>query len=190
MPVFIGCTEPESRTSEDIYWDMKWGYKEDSTFGVIDPPDPEKIYLEQHNELVGPTWNSHLFEFSKFVIEYSTGNVLEIGGGSCSLPTQVFSHNAYKKIDNWDIIEPNPLIDLNEFGELITGWFPESLEVGIRYETIVHSHVLEHVPSPLNFLRSCNERLVLDGKILFSIPNMKCASREKRSIFYVDFIFV
>lgn len=173
MPVFIGCTAFDSPTSQDIYWDMKWGFKQDTTFGVINPPEPEKIYLEQHNELVGPTWNSHLLEFSKFVIENLEGNVLEIGGGNCYLPTKVFSQSGRNGNSTWDIIEPNPLVNVNEYGELINGWFPESLRRATRYETIVHSHVLEHVPSPLNFLRSCNESLVSEGKILFSIPNMK-----------------
>ena len=89
------------------------------------------------------------------------------------MPIQVFSNTAERRIAVWDIIEPNPLVNQNEFGHLIIGWFPESLSQDVNYNTIVHSHVLEHVPSPLNFLKTCQEKLTRGGKIVFSLPNMK-----------------
>jgi len=173
MPVFIGCTDPESNPSDDLYWKMKWGYKDDATFGIIDPPDPKIIYLQQHNELVGSTWKAHLAEFSSFVQENSSGKVLEVGGGNCALPIQVLSNTESTSITSWDIVEPNPLIDRNEFGKLIIGWFPESLNQESNYDSIIHSHVLEHVPNPLIFLKTCYEKLKLGGKIIFSLPNMR-----------------
>lgn len=172
LPTFMGCVDIESTHKEDVFWEMKWGYKDDSTFGVIDPPPAELIYLNQHNELVGPTWENHLSSFSKFVSEKVRGKVLEIGAGHCLLSERVDLLNP-GLFEQWDILEPNPLIQSNSRGELFKEYFPSKTIKNKNYDVIVHSHVLEHVVSPITFLIDCYETLKTDGEIIMSVPNMK-----------------
>jgi predicted SAM-dependent methyltransferase len=172
LPTFMGCIDQNIPLAEDHFWEMKWGYKDDSTFGVIDPPPAELIYLNQHNELVGPTWQNHLTSFSKFVSEKIQGNVLEIGAGHCLLSERV---DLIKPglFTSWDILEPNPLIQHNTRGELFREYFPTESIKKSTYDVIVHSHVLEHVASPITFLFDCYKALKNNGEIIISLPNMK-----------------
>ncbi len=172
LPVFMGCVDLESAYNEDVFWEMKWGIKDDSTFGVIDPPPAELIYLNQHNELVGPTWENHLSSFSKFVSKKVQGRVLEIGAGHCLLSERVDLLNP-GLFEKWDILEPNPLIQFNPRGELFREYFPSKTIMNNSYNAIVHSHVLEHVVSPIQFLFDCYKTLKTNGEIIMSVPNMK-----------------
>jgi len=172
LPTFMGCVDIDSAYREDVFWDMKWGFKDDSTFGVIDPPPAELIYLNQHNELVGPTWENHLSNLSKFVSERIKGKVLEIGAGHCLLSARVDLLNP-GLFEKWDILEPNPLINSNPRGELFREYFPSKTIKNNSYDVIVHSHVLEHVVSPITFLNECYKTLKTNGEIIMSVPNMK-----------------
>jgi SAM-dependent methyltransferase len=177
MPIYMGCVREEIPTQSDKFWPMTWGIKEDSTFGVINPPPLSEIYLHQHNELVGTTWKRHLDEFSKFVSENAQGRVLEIGSGHGLLAGIVYSKE--NKITRWDKIEPNPLNETSEFGNFIQGFFPNPEIASESYENIVHSHVLEHTVSPFNFLNDCAQALVAGGRIIASWPNMEKMAENK-----------
>jgi len=178
MPVFMGCVETNLNVKEDIFCEMNWGIKDDSTFGVIDPPDPSLIYMGQHNELIGGTWSKHLIDFSKFVSNFKLGEVLEIGGGHCQLVSKVATNNDIGIFACWDIIEPNPLNDENLFGQLILDFFPSPKLNNKKFDTIIHSHVLEHVPSPINFLKDMHFCLKESGQIIMSFPNMEVMAKN------------
>ena len=177
MPVYMGCVREEIPIQSDKFWPMTWGIKEDSTFGVMNPPPLSEIYLHQHNELVGTTWVRHLEEFSKFVSENALGNVLEIGSGHGLLAGKVYSRE--NKVTQWDKIEPNPLNETSEFGSFIQGFFPNPAISPKSYSSVVHSHVLEHTVSPFNFLSDCAEALVEGGRIVASWPNMEKMAENK-----------
>jgi 2-polyprenyl-3-methyl-5-hydroxy-6-metoxy-1,4-benzoquinol methylase len=151
---------------------MKWGLKDDSTFGVINPPPAELIYLSQHNELVGLTWQNHLKEFAEYVSERISGAVLEIGAGHCRLSQEIYKLKS-GAFERWDILEPNPLIAENPYGVLISDYFPTVKIAKKNYDAIVHSHVLEHVTSPIDFLIECHDTLNDNGEIFMSVPNME-----------------
>ncbi len=173
----MGCVDLETSPSSDLFWDMKWGLKDDSTFGVINPPPGELIYLNQHNQLVGLTWHNHLKEFAAFVSSRISGVVLEIGAGHCKLSQEIYKIKS-GAFDRWDILEPNPLILENPYGSLISEYFPCGKITKKTYDLIVHSHVLEHVPSPIDFLIECYEVLNDDGEIIMSVPNMENMARN------------
>ena len=178
MPVFIGCVDQKSFSDGDLFWPMTWGQKTDSTYGVIDPPTFDLIYQNQHNELVGETWKSHLDEFAKFVSQHAAGDVLEIGAGHGQLPKNIFNSGLKHNLNKWDILEPNPLDPYNEYGEMIQDWFPTRMGSERRFGSIVNSHVLEHQISPYVFLWNCMNSLILQGRLIISWPNMKEMARN------------
>lgn len=174
MPVYMGTVA--SPESEDEFHPMHWGRREsDGLFGVLSWPSLSKVYLKNHNELVGTTWKKHLLDFANFVATHATGSVLEIGAGHGLLGAEVKSLRPSSA--DWHVIEPNPL-SLNSLGELITGWFPKDLPENIKFETIVHSHVFEHQESPLQFAKSMAETLGNGGRVILSLPNMEAMAKN------------
>lgn len=175
MPAYIGTTSKPQ--SEDIFHEMSWGRRsEDDLCGLLTWPDMKLIYQKNHNDLVGKIWKRHLDSFATFVSKHKSGDVLEIGSGHGLLPVKV---NSSKGLDcKWHTIEPNPL-SANLFGEQIVGWFPADLPEGLNVETIVHSHVFEHQPSPLSFAIQIKEALPPGGKTIFSIPDMTQMAKHK-----------
>ena len=49
--------------------------------------------------------------------------------------------------------------------------FNNPIALGEQFEYVFFSHVLEHLESPINFLRFINKSLVEDGKLIISVPN-------------------
>jgi len=174
MPIYMGCVDPKISVAEDIFWPMEWGVKENSLFGVLNPPSPQEIYKLQHNDSVGEIWKSHHIEFAKFLsTEIQHGKILEIGSATGKLNNLFYSlHKGPDVI--WDTIEPNPVGHENLIGggRHIDGWFPEDC-AETDYDAIVHSHVIEHVENPIEFLKEMNQKLRIDGKLIFSWPNMR-----------------
>lgn len=155
---------------------MSWGQREsDGLFGVLDWPSLSEIYLKNHNDLVGETWQRHLVEFSNTVAKYAQGDVLEIGSGHGLLGQTVL--RAGGKFRSWSTIEPNPL-STNSLGREINGWFPQDLPEDLTPTMLVHSHVFEHQESPLNFAMACWHALPPDGLVVMSLPNMDEMARN------------
>jgi len=62
------------------------------------------VYKKFHHEIVGNIWKKHHKEFKKFLLKYTSENVLEIGGSDGYLAA---ISSKSKKINKWHIIEPN-----------------------------------------------------------------------------------
>lgn len=174
MPAYIGTTTEDPKL--DKYSEMNWGLRtSDQMFGVLTWPSLGSIYEKNHNQLVGKTWTRHLEEFAKFVFRHKVGDVLEIGSGHGLLSREVKNLDAAKFL--WHTIEPNPLAP-NLFGRQIVGWFPSDLERDLTFETVIHSHVLEHTPSPWDFVSNLAQNLHLGGRVIMSWPNMEEMARN------------
>lgn len=168
LPAYIGTVG--SPLSGDLKSLMSWGQRRsDGLFGVLDWPPLELVYTKNHNQLIGRTWEQHLSAFATFTRSWMKGDVLEIGSGHGLLPAAVM--DKHSSPPQWHTIEPNPLQE-NSFGLQINGWFPSDLPANIDFETIVHSHVVEHQPNPLDFVRKHAESLDLEGRVIVSWPNM------------------
>jgi SAM-dependent methyltransferase len=172
MPTYIGCVS-HFESSFDSLSELRWGKKRNGLFGVIDPPEFSKIYLEQHNEVVGKTWIDHHQEFFKFIQIEEHIKYLEIGSGSGILINLLTQDKKNKLKINWDSVDPNPDFNSNPFGTIYRDFFPQCFGLNtIKYDVIVHSHLIEHVEDPLLFLEQCNNFLVDDGTMYISLPNM------------------
>ena len=179
FPVFMGCTEKPAES--DLKSDMEWIFFENS--GMIQLKDPlplEVVYSEFHNSgCVGELWKKHHSEFAKFISKSKPRNVLEIGGGH-----GILSLN-YDKIHKtkWTIIEPNPTPLENVRANFIKGYFDENFKIEEPIDTIVHSHVFEHLYDPKKFIENISNLMNEGGELIFSIPNMNEMLKRKYTNF-------
>lgn len=168
-PIFMGCTSQP--VNEDIKVDMEWVISKSSgaiQLGKLIPLDI--LYPENHNNIIGNIWKKHHNEFAKFIaLNKPKGGILEIGGAHGYLS------KIYQKKHNidWTIIEPNPVPIKGCKATFIKGIFSKELMENVNYETIVHSHVMEHIYEPNDFLNLIKNCLDDNQKMMFSIPNMK-----------------
>jgi 2-polyprenyl-3-methyl-5-hydroxy-6-metoxy-1,4-benzoquinol methylase len=54
------------------------------------------------------------------------------------------------------------------------------------FDVITMSHVIEHLPDPLEYLRKCRELLVKQGQLVLLTPNVSSFSHRKYKEFWVD----
>jgi len=169
FPIFIGCVNKNS--AKDIYYPMKWDISK--TTGVIQlrkPPPSNMIYSAYHSEAVGQTWKKHNNRLVKLVLKYGNGEILEIGGSNGKFAKIVISSS--KKIKNWTILEPNPTKNIDKKIKVIKTLFNEKIGINNKYDTIVHSHTLEHFYSPFTSLKKIHNLLKQGGVQIFSVPNL------------------
>ena len=180
FPVFIGCTvKPKS---EDLYFDMDWSVGVSS--GLIQLKNlinPNIIYSDFHSEAVGQLWKKHNEEFSKFVIKYCDSRVLEIGGGANIIANLCAKDNKIKNWYNFELAKiKKSQIEysgkVKYINKSITSSYAKKI---IKNETIlVSSHVLEHLYSPIETLKTIIKNTKIK-KIIFSIPDLKTYLENK-----------
>lgn len=180
FPIFIGCTNKKKK--KDIFCDMDWGIGTKS--GLIQLRkliNLNLIYTRYHSEAVGETWRQHHKRLSKFITNNSTSNIVEMGGGAGQLASICVKS---KKINKWYNVELAKIKKLKSnkkisfINESITS--KKCLKLFKKNTTFVHSHVLEHLYSPLNLLKKISNKTDLD-KMIFSIPNLRMYLKNKYS---------
>jgi SAM-dependent methyltransferase len=169
FPVFLGCVD--SPVKNDLVANMEWAIDKDTGMIQLVKLIPLKtLYLNQHNDSIGKIWEDLYKEFSLFILSsINKHNILEIGGAHDKLANYVLDAN---KKTRWTIIEPNPQNIRNKKIKIIKGWFDKKFMSPDSFDTIVHSHVLEHVYNPDDFLKSVADLLRPGQKHFFVIPNM------------------
>jgi SAM-dependent methyltransferase len=175
FPVFMGCSnQPEST---DLKFDMSWSISRSSGLIQLNKLLPlEVVYSNSHGSgTVGGLWKKHHQEFAKFISTHNPSKVLEIGGGSGILA------NEFQKIREipWTIVEPNPSPVKDCQAMFIKGFFDEHFNFEEEFDTVVHSHVFEHVYDPLKFVRHISKFMSAGKKLIFSVPNMQAMLEKK-----------
>lgn len=131
--------------------------------------DLEVLYDQPHNHnVIGQTWIEHFKEFAHMInkCKKDNDNVLEIGS-----PTDKIA----KYVDNyskWVLMDPNSEQYPEKNIENIKDFFTEESIFDFNIDTIVHSHLLEHLYEPSKLLLKMNQVLKEDGNIFISIPNL------------------
>jgi len=170
FPVFMGCTE--QNPSDDILSDMNWKISKKSGMIQLNPLLPlDVVYSAEHGSgTTGKAWDEHHSSFADFVYKFKPKSILEIGGLHGILAEK------YLKLDNnvnWTMIEPNPTVDPNLPIKVIKGFFDDKFISDEKFEAVIHSHVLEHVYNPDEFI-SHKSSFMNDGDLLiFTLPNMQ-----------------
>jgi hypothetical protein len=184
FPVFMGCTSAprDMDKHSDMFWLANPATGETSVLPVL---DMSLIYLENHNEVVGETWIKHHELFGEFVAKHAKGDfVYEIGGahGMASLAARKQTKDL-----QWLIHDINPIPVQGYVGEIILGEFNSqtSIQSG-KFQTIIHSHTLEHVHDQIEFLRAINKNIEIGARHIISWPNMD-EMLSKRNLSFLNF---
>ena len=124
-------------------------------------------YSLPHNSgVVGRVWEEHHQCFANFIQKFNPTSVLEIGGGHGILST--FFNDI-----QWCIVDPHGIKNAKSKSTIIRQFFDKTFHTDIIYDTIVHSHTIEHIYDIQEFLEiQCNS-VQLGQRLIFSIPNLK-----------------
>lgn len=180
FPILFGTTQQSQ--DKDKYATMEWGISKGSGMIQLTKLIPlEELYSISHNSGIGKVWAEHHLRFAEFIHEYRQGEgILEIGGGNGIL-NSVYTEN-FGKI-KWTIVEPSSVNKAeNCRAEYINAFYDRNLDVsGIQFDTLVHSHLIEHQYDLGEFM-SLNADILGEGKrMIFSMPNLKEWVKKKYS---------
>ena len=175
FPIFMGCTTQDE--SKDIFSDQSWQISNDNGIIQLKNLIPlDILYSENHNAgVVGGKWLNHHKEFGEFIIKNSPKKILEIGGSHGILAKHCMKQS---KLD-WTILEPNPNPVQDCQAKFIKGFFDSNFKFKDSFDTIVHSHVFEHVYEPIDFMKNISNASKINTRLIFSIPNMKSMLEKK-----------
>ncbi len=175
FPVFMGCSDQP--IDRDLREDMSWWISRDSGFIQLKKLLPLNVlYPESHGAgSVGALWQRHHREFASFVRKTNPRAVLEIGGAHGILEIE------YRQLDDvpWTILEPNPSPAPGCRARFIKGFFDDSFTFSDSYDTLVHSHVFEHIYNPTEFMRQLYQFAIVGTKMVFSLPNMEVMLKRR-----------
>ena len=150
---------------------------------VRNAPSLNDIYITSHNSSYGTTWNNLFTEFTEYISYYTSNfsnmNILEIGGGSLMLANKLLKTKL--SINNYTVYEVNSTRKNTDDCklELINEYFTSNTKLNKSYDIIIHSHVLEHVWNPVEFLNIIS-KVLNDGKFhCFIVPNLKQTLTKK-----------
>ena len=169
FPVFMGSVvHPRI---EDLVADMSWSISRDSGLIQLKTLLPlDVLYQDQTTtSAVGAIWMEHHKEFAKFLSQYKPDSVLELGGAHGILAKEFQNIRTIP----WSILEPNPSPVMGCRARFIKGFFDESFSFDGVCDTVVHSHVFEHMYEPNKFMGHLSEFMPVGQNLIFSLPNMQ-----------------
>jgi hypothetical protein len=175
FPVFMGCVN--SARENDVVADMCWSISRSSGLIQLSNLIPlEDLYPESHGSGgIGVLWDKHHKAFAHFVNSVSPSAVLEVGGAHGILARE---YQRFGKI-SWTILEPNPSpVDGCE-ARFIKGFFDDKFKFDEPVDTVVYSHVFEHIYEPDQFMRHLSGFMGEGTHLVFSLPNMQVMLERK-----------
>ena len=182
----MGCVD-ESQNN-DILIPMNWGISRETGLIQLTSVVPLKdLYEKSHGSgEVGKLWNNHHETFASFISKFSPSSVLEIGGAHGILAEKYFSLNEI----SWSIIEPNPRPINKCRAKFIKGFFDKDLKLNNEIDTIIHSHVLEHIYYPEEFMNDISNYLKKGNKLIFHYPIWnKCSKITIQIVLTLNMVF-
>ena len=176
FPIFMGCVSHSQE--DDILADMQWWISRFTGSIQLNPLIPlDVLYWQSHGAgSVGGLWLRHHGELAEFIFSYSPRSVLEIGGGH-----GILAHSYLKLLSEarWTIVEPNPTVKSHPHIRIIKGLITDDFSSDNQFDAIVHSHVLEHVYEPNDFIALMARIQRIGGKHIFSVPNLSVMLERK-----------
>jgi len=175
FPVFMGCTDQPQ--DQDLGADMDWWISPSSGLIQLRQLLPlDVLYPESHGAgAVGALWERHHREFAAFVHQSAPTAVLEIGGAHGILAREYQSHATI----DWTILEPNPAPVANCPARFIKGFFDDRFTFSGAFDTVVHSHLFEHIYEPAQFMQQLSAFMAAGQRLVFSLPHMHIMLERK-----------
>ena len=169
FPVFMGCINHES--DNDLRADMSWAISRNTGVIQLKSLIPLNIlYQSEHDSgVIGNIWLQHHQEFATFIQKFRPESILEIGGAHGILSREYRKENYI----DWSILEPNPSPAEGVDATFIKGFFDDKFTFDKNVDTIVHSHLFEHVYYPDKFINHISRFLSEGQNLIFSLPNME-----------------
>lgn len=169
FPIFMGTTSQS--VDKDLFYDLDWVICDGCGCLQLSKLIPmELLYDTQHSSgTVGDIWKQHHIEFSKFIFRDNITSICEIGAGNCELASIVLKTNPGLK---YLIIEPNPA-NVPNGADTIKGFIEDNFNQAKKFQSIVHSHVLEHVYNPQTFISGLASIMDSKSVMYVSFPNIE-----------------
>jgi hypothetical protein len=168
FPVFMSCVDHPR--SQDLVADQTWDICRNTGIIQLKHLIPlDVLYQAQHCSVVGEQWMRHHRTFAEFIKEAAPKRVLELGGAHGVLS------RCYAEVDDaaWTILEPNPAPAENVTATYLRGFFDRNFTQIENYDTIVHSHVLEHMYDPDEGLATLAALLSGNQRMVFAAPHLE-----------------
>lgn len=179
FPALSHCVDDQlmiEDVSENFVIDI---YKDNGLIQLRNLISLDFLYSESHaSGTQGEVWKNHHKSFASFIASNKTpSNVFEIGGLHGILSTHF--NEVYNQ---WTIIDPSPNPTKNCRANFIQGYFNEDLSLDFsKYDTFIHSHVLEHLYEPLKFIETLATKMHAGSDLFFAVPNIKSMIKNKYS---------
>lgn len=176
FPIFMGAKEDAGK---DQFEDQRWGICEGcGCIQLLELIPLDTLYKHSHNSGVGPTWKDHNIAFAELAVQYCSERVLEIGGGNQRIADDILAREnyiaEYKIYDKHSYkLHSNPKIKYQD------QFFDPYKKTDEFTDTIILSHVFEHLYEPLDYVGRFFEILRDDGHIVLSIPHISNGLRNK-----------
>jgi len=135
------------------------------------------LYKNPHNPAIGKTWEEHNRRFVDFSIKYCGEHIVEIGGGNGRIASLILnkkkcSYTIYDKHYSENL--PSEIKRTHEF------YNPSNTSSSSdKCDTIISSHVVEHLYDPKEYFKAFYERLTPKGRVVFSAPNITQGIKDK-----------
>ena len=168
VPVYMGVTD--GAPSEDAFADQRWAVCR--TCGCVQLTELaplELVYLAQHNAAIGGVWGRHHRTLGAFVADRGPRAVVEVGGASGLIAQQYVDEH---EIESWTVVEPNPTFTPSPPISVVQAYVEDVPDTVRGADTIVHSHLLEHLYHPRDLLATLRQETSEDAQMVFSVPDL------------------
>ena len=174
FPVFMGCVDHP--VQDDLVADQTWDICRNTGVLQLKHLIPlDILYQAQHAGAVGQIWMTHHQAFAEFLSKFQPKSILELGGahGILSMKYKTFG------IVPWAILEPNPAPVEGCTAHFIKGFFNDQFSTNENFQTVVHSHVFEHIYEPDQFVGHLADFISEGDQLIFSLPNIRVMLERK-----------
>ena len=174
FPVFMGCVDHP--VQDDLVADQTWDICRNTGVLQLKHLIPlDILYQAQHAGAVGQIWMTHHQAFAEFLSKFQPKSILELGGahGILSMKYKTFG------IVPWTILEPNPAPVEGCTAHFIKGFFNDQFSTNENFQTVVHSHVFEHIYEPDQFVGHLADFISEGDQLIFSLPNIRVMLERK-----------
>jgi 2-polyprenyl-3-methyl-5-hydroxy-6-metoxy-1,4-benzoquinol methylase len=160
-----------SHSSSDKFFDQRWVECVDcGCLQLLNLLPLSLIYPSNHHtEVVGQVWKDHHDAFANFIAKSTPKRILEIGAAHGYLANELI-----KKIITleYTIIEPDSNL-VSSYIKVIKGYIEDNFIELSNKDCIIHSHVLEHVYRPVEFIDQISNHISIGTDMYVSFPNME-----------------